>query len=34
MVEQIFVSPQVKRSFIISKKTSIYELPYELSNDF
>ena len=30
---QIFLSPQVKRSAIISNKHSIYELPYELPNN-
>ena len=33
MVEQIFLSPQVKRSVIISNKHGIYELPHELPND-
>ena len=33
MVEQIFLSPQVKRSLIISNKYGIYELPHKLSND-
>ena len=33
MVEQIFLSPQVKRSVIISNKCGIYELPHELPND-
>ena len=34
MVEPIFLSPQVKRSVIISnKKHGIYELPYELRNN-
>ena len=31
--EQIFFSPQVKRSVIISNKHNIYELPHELPND-
>ena len=30
---QIFFSPQVKRTVIISNKHGIYELPYELPND-
>ena len=30
MVEQIFFSPQVKRSVIISNKCGIYEVPNEL----
>ena len=30
---QIFLSPQVKRSAIISNKHGIYELPHELPND-
>ena len=34
MVEQIFRSPHVKRSVIISNKPGIYELPHELPNDF
>ena len=33
MVEQIFFSPQVKRSVIISNKYDIDELPHELPND-
>ena len=33
MFYQIFLSLQVKRSAIISKKHGIYELPHELSND-
>ena len=33
MFDQIFLSPQVKRSVIISNKDSIYELPLELPND-
>ena len=33
MVEQIFLSPQVKGSVIISNKYGIYELPHELPND-
>ena len=33
MVEQIFLTPQVKRSVINSKKHGIYDLPHELSND-
>ena len=30
---QIFLSPQVKRSAIISNKQEVYELPHELPND-
>ena len=33
MFEQILISPQVKRSVMISNKHCIYELPDELSND-
>ena len=33
MFYQIFLSPQVKRSAIISNKHGIYELPHELPND-
>ena len=33
MFYQIFFSPQVKRSAIISNKRGIYELPHELPND-
>ena len=33
MVEQIFLSPQLKRKLIISNKYCIYELPHELPND-
>ena len=33
MVEQIFLSSQVKRSLIISTKYGIYELSHELPND-
>ena len=33
MVEQLFVSPQVKPSVIISNKYGIYELPHEFPND-
>ena len=32
--DQIFLSPQVKRSVIISNKHGIYELPHELSNNW
>ena len=32
MVEQILLSPQVKRNVIISNKHGIYELPHELPN--
>ena len=34
MFYQIFLSPQVKRSAIISNKYGIYELPHELVTDF
>ena len=30
---QIFISPKIKRSVIISNKHGIYELPHELPND-
>ena len=33
MFDQIFLSPHVKRSVIISNKHSMYELPYEFPND-
>ena len=33
MFHQIFVSPQMKRSTIISKKQGVYELSHELPND-
>ena len=33
MFYQIFLSPQVKRSTIISNKQGVYELPRELPND-
>ena len=33
MFDQIFVSPQVKRSVIIRNKYDIYDLADELSND-
>ena len=33
MFYQILLSPQVKRSAIISLKHGIYELPHELAND-
>ena len=33
MFDQIFLSPQVKRSVIISNKYGTYELPYKLQND-
>ena len=33
IVYQIFFSPQVKRSVIISNKHAIYELPHELPNN-
>ena len=33
MVKQNFLSPQVKRSAIISNKYGMYKLPHELPND-
>ena len=33
MFYQVFLSPQVKQSTIISNKHGIYELPHELPND-
>ena len=33
MFDQILLSPQVKRSVIITYKHGIYELPHELPND-
>ena len=33
MFDQIFLSPQVKQSVIISNEHGIYELPHELPND-
>ena len=33
MLYQIFLSPQVKRSAIISNKQGVYELPHKLLND-
>ena len=33
MFDQIFLSPQIKRSVIISNKHGIYELPHELPNN-
>ena len=33
MFHQIFLSPQVKRSAVISNKYGIHELPHELPND-
>ena len=33
MLYQIFFSPQVKRSVIISNEYGIYDLPHELPND-
>ena len=33
MLRQTFLSPQVKRSVIITKKSGRYELPNELPND-
>ena len=32
MLQQIFASPQVKRSAIVSNKHGVYELPHELPN--
>ena len=32
--DQIFISPQVKLSVIISNKDGLYELPHELRNKF
>ena len=32
MFDQIFLSPHMKLSMIISKKHGIYELPHELLN--
>ena len=33
MFDQIFLSPQVKRSLITSTKHGLYELPHELPNE-
>ena len=33
MFYQIFLSPQVKQSAIITYKHDVYELPHELPND-
>ena len=33
MFYQILLSPEVKRSVIISNKQGVYELPHELPND-
>ena len=33
MFYQIFLSPQVKRTVIISNKHDVYDLPHELPND-
>ena len=33
LFEQIFLSPQVKRSVVISNKHDMYELPHELLNN-
>ena len=33
MSYQIFLSPQVKSSAIVSNKHGAYELPHELAND-
>ena len=33
MFYQIFLSPQVKQSAIVSNKQGVYELPHELPND-
>ena len=32
MFDQIFVSPQMRRSVIISNKHGIYEIPHELND--
>ena len=34
MFDQIFISPQVKLSVIISNKDGLYESPHELRNKF
>ena len=31
---QIFLSPQVKQSAVISNKQGVYKLPHKLQNDF
>ena len=33
MFDQIILSPQLKRSLIVSNKRGIYELPHELLNN-
>ena len=33
MIEQIFLSPLVKGSVIISNKIGIHDMPHRLSND-
>ena len=33
LLYEIFFSPQVKRSVIISNKHGVYELPHEMPND-
>ena len=33
MLYQIFISPQVKQTAIISNKQVIYELPHQMPND-
>ena len=33
MLYQVFLSPQVKQSTVISNKQGVYELPHELPND-
>ena len=33
MFYQIFLSPQVKQSAIVSNKQGVYELPHEFPND-
>ena len=33
MVEEIFLSPEVKRRVIITNKYGMYELPHELPNN-
>ena len=33
LLYEIFFSPQVKRSVIVSNKHGVYELPHEIPND-
>ena len=33
MLDQIFLSPQVKQSVLVSERHGIYELSHELPND-